>query len=313
MTSRPGLKSAVSTTKFTIDQAAAGVRIDHYLASARPDISRNQLQQWLSQNRVLVNQQPVKKSYRLMAGDIITLDPPAATDTALEPQDLPLEIVYQDDWIAIINKPRHMVVHPAPGHNRGTLVNALLHHFPDLANPKTLRPGIVHRMDKDTTGLLLVTKTADSYGYFQQLFKRHAIERVYWALCHGRVGFDERTIDDSIGRSPSDRKKFAVTAGGKTAVTHLKTLRRWQAYSLLECRLETGRTHQIRVHLHSIHHPIVGDPVYGPKRGAYRSHGQYLHAKRLAFRHPDGRNLSFESELPGDFSQLIDLFDRSAK
>ena len=296
-----------------IDQAATGVRIDHYLASVRPDISRNQLQQWLTQNRVLINRQPVKKSYRLVEGDIITLEPPKPIDPTLEAQDLPLEIIYQDELIAIINKPRHMVVHPAPGHSRGTLVNALLHHFPNLANPDSHRPGIVHRMDKDTTGLLLVTKTADSYAYFQQLFKRHAIERVYWALCHGRVGFDERTIDDPIGRSPADRKKFAVLAEGKPAVTHVKTVRRWRDYSLLECRLETGRTHQIRVHLQSIHHPIVGDMVYASKRAAYRSHGQYLHAKRLAFRHPDGRYLSFEADLPPDFRQMIDLFERSAK
>lgn len=314
MISRPRSRSSGSMTKLIVDQAAAGNRIDHYLASALPDLSRSRIQQLIKQGQVSIKQRPVKKSYLVQAGDVIRVElPPKTEEEALTPQALPLDIVYEDEAIAIINKARGMVVHPAPGHPSDTLVHGLLYHFEDLAQAESRRPGIVHRMDKDTTGLLVVTKTDAAHRYFLDLFKRHDIDRTYWALVHGRVGFSQRTIDLPIGRSPTNRKRFAIDPLGRRAVTHIETIEVFDQHSLLACRLETGRTHQIRVHLQSIHHPIVGDPVYGPRKAEYRRHGQYLHAKRLRFIHPNGQPMVFDSDLPADFQQLIDRLRRQTK
>lgn len=288
----------------------AGVRIDHYLASALPDLSRNQLQQMIKQGHVRVNGKNVKKNYLIESGDAIEVESLEQPDTTLQPQDLALEIVYQDQDLAIVNKPRDMVVHPGAGHRQDTLANALLHHLDELSNLDTDRPGIVHRMDKDTTGLLVVTKNDKTHQHFLKLFREHDLERTYWALCHGRVDFDELTVDAPIGRSPKNRKTFTIDPDGRRAVTHFKTIQVWPEYSLVAATLETGRTHQIRVHLKSIHHPIVGDSVYGPRKGEYRNRGQFLHAKRLAFVHPSGELMEFETDLPGDFQQLIDKLNR---
>ena len=297
--------------KLHVSQEEAGDRIDHYLSSALPDLSRNQIQKLIKDHEVRVDRIPVKKSYLVQTGDVIELVIPDEDPFELVSQNLPLEIVYQDQDIAVVNKPRGMVVHPAPGHRRDTLVNALLFHLDDLANPESDRPGIVHRMDKDTTGLLIVTKNQATHRYFLDLFKRHDIERTYWALVHGRISFSEKTIDAPLGRSLKNRKMFTIDQSGRRAVTHLELLKAWADYSLLSCQLETGRTHQIRVHLKSINHPIVGDPVYGPRKGEFRSQGQFLHAKRLSFIHPDGRQMSFETDLPDDFKKILKRLDQT--
>lgn len=300
--------------KFKVKQEEAGVRIDHYLASALPDFSRSKIQKLIKEQGILIDDQVIKKSYLVEPGDVVLVNLPDETEEVeLKATALPLDITYQDADIAIINKARGMVVHPAPGHKSDTLVHALLHHFEDLAQAESDRPGIVHRMDKDTTGLLIVTKNNAAHRYFLDLFKRHDIERTYWALVHGQVGFESLTIDQPIGRSKKNRKRFVIDPSGRRAVTHIETLEVFSNYSLLACRLETGRTHQIRVHLRSIHHPIVGDPVYGPRKAEYRTHGQYLHAKSLAFIHPNGQAMRFESKLPEDFENLLSKLRRQSK
>lgn len=292
-------------TKYPVSEKAAGERLDHFLASAVPELSRNQIQRLIDSQQVMVGGAPVKKSYRVQSGDVIELALTTEPEPDYPKQDLPLDILYEDDWIALINKPKGMVVHPAPGRSRDTLVNALKFHFDALSRADSFRPGIVHRMDKDTTGLILVTKTDASYDYFQPLFQRNAIERTYWTLVHGAVNFLEKTIDAPIGRHPKQRTRYTVREGGKAAQTIVKTLAVYPEHSFLECRLITGRTHQIRVHLESIQHPIVGDPVYGRQYRDYIRHGPYLHARRLSFVHPNGERMSFEAELPPDFQQRL--------
>lgn len=296
--------------KIKVAVEAHGVRIDHFLASALSELSRNQIQQLIRQAKVTNNGSPVKKSYLLESGDVIEVELPQEASPSIESQAIPLDILYQDDQIAIVNKPRAMVVHPAPGHQQDTLVNALLHHLDRLSNTDESRPGIVHRMDKDTTGLLIVTKDETTHHYFLDLFKRHDLTRVYWALVHGRVKFDQLTIDAPLGRSSHNRKLFTIDEAGRRAVTHVKVLETFDDYSLVECRLETGRTHQIRVHLKSINHPVVGDGAYGPKKSPWAKHGQFLHAKQLSFVHPNGQIMSFDSELPDDFQGQLNRLRR---
>lgn len=296
-----------------VSEAAQGERIDHFLTSALPQLSRNRIQQLIRDGHVTLGGNVLKKSYLVQAGDEFIIQVAEEVPPELVEQNIPLDIIYQDDDLAIINKPRGMVVHPAPGHDKDTLVNALLYHLDNLSQMDATRPGIVHRMDRDTTGLLLVTKNESTHRYFLDLFKRHDLDRVYWALVHGRVKIDELTIDAPIGRDVKNRKTFTIDPEGRRAITHVKVLETFKEYSLVECRLKTGRTHQIRVHLKSINHPVVGDSVYGPKKSPWKKHGQFLHAKQLAFIHPDGRELAFDSVLPADFDSQLNRLRRMSQ
>lgn len=293
-------------------------RLDRYLA-ARVPLSRSQLTNLIDDGRVTIGDRVPKKSYAPRAGDVIVIDVPPPEPAVAVPEPIPVEIVYEDEWLIVVNKPAGMVVHPAPGHATGTLVNALLHHVERLS---TLgggkRPGVVHRLDKDTSGLLIVAKTDRAHRRLAAALSRRAITRRYLAASWGHLDADELTIDAPIGRNPHDRKRMAVVANGRKAVTHVERLEYWKAADLLSVRLETGRTHQIRVHLHHQGHPVVGDRTYaaGWERGfsgesgtwarelARRVSRQFLHATELAFRHPvDGRELRFESPLPEDLAR----------
>lgn len=280
-------------------------RLDKVLSDMMPDESRSQLKQAIEEDRVLVNAKVEKPKYQVQAGDQIevTIPDPVALD--LEPENIPLDIVYEDDDVIVVNKPAGMVVHPSPGHPDHTLVNALLYHSPLSTINGTYRPGIVHRIDKDTSGLLMVAKNNHAHQSLAQQLKDKTNLREYIALVHGVIKQDEGVIDAPIGRSPKDRKRQAIVADGRHAVTHYKVLERYLNYTLISCWLETGRTHQIRVHMKSIGHPLAGDPLYGPRKTIAGS-GQFLHAKKLGFRHPvTGRQLVFEAPLPQDFQRVL--------
>lgn len=253
---------------------------------------------------------PVKPNYKLSAGDVVEMEVPETEETHVEPEPIPLDIVYEDGNVVVVNKPRGMVVHPAPGHRSGTLVNALLHHCRDLSGiGGERRPGIVHRIDKDTSGLIMAAKNDRAHQSLSRQLKDHSVERIYRAVVHGVPVHDSGTIDAPIGRHPTDRKKFTVTdKNGKPAVTHFAVLERFREAALLELKLETGRTHQIRVHMQFIGHPLVGDPVYSRNRRALLE-GQALHAAVLGFRHPEtGEKLRFEAPLPEDIEHLLRYF-----
>lgn len=280
-------------------------RLDKVLSDMMPDESRSQLKQAIEEDRVLVNAKVEKPKYQVQAGDQIevTIPDPVALD--LEPENIPLDIVYEDDDVIVVNKPAGMVVHPSPGHPDHTLVNALLYHSPLSTINGTYRPGIVHRIDKDTSGLLMVAKNNHAHQSLAQQLKDKTNLREYIALVHGVIKQDEGVIDAPIGRSPKDRKRQAIVADGRHAVTHYKVLERYLNYTLISCWLETGRTHQIRVHMKSIGHPLAGDPLYGPRKTITGS-GQFLHAKKLGFRHPvTGKQLVFEAPLPQDFQRVL--------
>lgn len=296
--------------EWTIAPPEAGERIDKYVTeSAGEDVSRSQVQLWIKEGHITVNGRPVKPNYKLAAEDVVelTVPEPAEADIAGEP--IPLDIVYEDADVIVVNKPRGMVVHPAPGHYTGTLVNALLYHCTDLSGINgTMRPGIVHRIDKDTSGLLMAAKNDKAHTALAAQLKAHSVTRKYIAVVHGNVAHDQGTIDAPIGRDPSDRKKYVVTdKNSKHAVTHFIVLERLANYTLLQLKLETGRTHQIRVHMKYIGHPLVGDPVYGRSKGN-PIEGQALHAQTLEFVHPrSGTYMEFEADLPDDMIHLLDV------
>jgi len=259
--------NTVAGYSFQAPPEAAGQRLDHFLVSREPFLSRSQVQRLIDKGLVLVNDRQARPSLRLREGDLIrmTVPPPEAIDLA--PEAIPLDIVYEDDDLLVVNKPAGLVVHPAVGHHRGTLVNALLNHCPDLAGiGGCLRPGIVHRLDKDTSGLMLVSKSDLAHQGLAAQLKDHRVKRSYLALVHGEVRFAQGTIDAPLGRDPRDRKRMAVVAGGRTARSHYRIKERFAGYTLLDVELETGRTHQIRVHLAYAGYPVAGDPVYAPRR-----------------------------------------------
>jgi len=292
--------------KYCLRAEAGGERLDVWVAQ-HIDFSRSQVKQLVDEGRVLVNGSQVKAGYRLKVGDEVLVTVPAVQEAAVRPENIPVEIVYQDAHLAVINKPKGLVVHPAAGNWEGTLVNALLYHIQDLAGiGGELRPGIVHRLDKDTSGLLLVAKTDAAHRYLAGELKLRRIQRRYLALVHGQVKHDQGTIDAPIGRHPRDRKRMAVVEGGRPAVTHFFVRERFARHTLLECRLETGRTHQIRVHLSAINYPIVGDPVYGKKGDQLGASSQILHAYFLGFRHLDGRWLEFQHDPPPEFQEVVE-------
>ena len=287
----------------------AGTRVDKYLAGELSELSRSYVQKLLKEGMVTLEEKPLKSNYKLRAGDVLDIRIPPAKEPDILPEDIPLDILYEDDDLLVVNKPKGMVVHPGAGHYKGTLVNALLFHCGDSLSGinGVLRPGIVHRIDRDTTGSLLVCKNDTTHREIAEQLKVHSITRKYRAIVHGVLKEEEGTVDTSIGRHPVDRKKMAVNyKNGKEAITHYRVLERFREYTYVECRLETGRTHQIRVHLSSIGHPLLGDEVYGTGDKAFHLEGQTLHAMVLGFVHPTtGEYMEFSAPIPDYFEKLL--------
>ena len=293
---------------FTIEKG--GERIDKYLSEQLEDMTRSHIQKLIKENMVRVNGMTVKSNFKLSASDQIEVEIPELKEPDILPENIPLDILYEDQDILVVNKPKGMVVHPAPGHYTGTLVNAIMYHCKDNLSGinGVMRPGIVHRIDMDTTGSLLICKNDRAHQALAEQLKEHSITRKYHSIVHGRLKEDEGTIDKPIGRHPIDRKKMSVhCTNGREAVTHYRVLKRFQQFTYIECQLETGRTHQIRVHMSSIGHPILGDQVYGPAKCPYKLQGQTLHAKVLGITHPTtGEYMEFDAPLPDYFQGLLE-------
>lgn len=287
----------------------AGKRIDCFLSQQREELSRSYLQKLLKNQKVTVNEKPVKANYKVQEGDSVFLEVPEPEEPDILPEKIPLDILYEDDQVLIINKPKGMVVHPSAGHYTGTLVNAVLAHCGEHLSGinGVMRPGIVHRIDKDTTGALLVCKTDTAHRNLAEQLKEHSIKRRYRAVVAGNLTADSGTVEGPIGRHPIDRKKMAINhKNGKEAVTHYQVLERFGNATYIECRLETGRTHQIRVHMTSLGHPLLGDVVYGSGKNPWHLCGQTLHAMVLGFVHPEtGEYMEFEAPLPDYFTELL--------
>ncbi|PRT71566.1 RluA family pseudouridine synthase [Streptococcus anginosus] len=283
-----------------------GVRLDKAVADLTP-LSRSHANEQIKNGQILVNGQVKKAKYAVKAGDVITYELPEPEALEYVAENLPLDIVYQDEDVAVVNKAQGMVVHPSAGHTSGTLVNALMYHIKDLSGINgVLRPGIVHRIDKDTSGLLMIAKNDDAHIKLAEELKDKKSLRKYWTIVHGNLPNDRGVIEAPIGRSEKDRKKQAVTAKGKPAVTRFHVLERFGNYTLVELQLETGRTHQIRVHMAYIGHPVAGDEVYGPRK-TLKGHGQFLHARTLGFTHPKtGEVMKFTAEAPAIFQETLE-------
>ncbi|KRE72472.1 RluA family pseudouridine synthase [Paenibacillus sp. Soil750] len=296
------------TIEWTVENQYANERIDKFITEAlEEDISRTLVQQWVKDGHVKVNGKQVKPNYKLSLQDVIALVIPEPQGVELLAENIPLNVVYEDSDVIVINKQRGLVVHPAPGHYSGTLVNALMYHCKDLSGINgELRPGIVHRIDKDTSGLIMSAKNDKAHASLAEQLKAHTVNRKYIALVHGYIQHDQGTIDAPIGRDSHDRKMYTVTEkNSKTAVTHFVVLERFGDFTLVELKLETGRTHQIRVHMKFIGHPLVGDPMYGKSKGMLMD-GQALHAAILGFKHPrTGEWMQFEAPIPPDMENLI--------
>ena len=299
---------------FQVEGADAGRRLDQYLAELMEDTTRSAVQRLCDQGRVLVNGRPAGKNCRLREGDLLLVRVPDPTPLDVLPEDIPLDIVYEDGDLLVVNKPRGMVVHPAAGNSRGTLVNALLFHCRDSLSGinGVARPGIVHRIDKDTSGLLMVAKNDAAHLSLARQIKEHSFTRIYETVVHGHMPAGSATVDAPIGRHPADRKRMAVTdKNSRNAVTHYQVLEEYTGFSHLQVRLETGRTHQIRVHMAYLGHPVAGDPVYGPKKGAVELGGQCLHARTVGFVHPStGEYMEFTSPLPDYFAAFLEKLRR---
>lgn len=293
---------------WTAEAADAGVRLDAFLAG-KMEKTRSAVQKLIEQGNVLVNGSAAAKNARLREGDQVEAEIPPPETLDVKPQNIPLDIVYEDGELLVVNKPKGMVVHPAAGNPDGTLVNALLFHCGESLSGinGVIRPGIVHRIDKDTSGLLIVAKNDRAHQSLAEQIAAHSFTRIYNAVVYGSLKEEKGTVSAAIGRHPSDRKRMAVlSSGGREAVTHYRVLERFPGFTLVECRLETGRTHQIRVHMAHIGHPVAGDPVYGPKRCITELRGQCLHARVIGFVHPStGEYLEFDSGLPAYFEQFL--------
>ena len=295
---------------FTVENQE-GDRIDRYLSEELEDRSRSYIQKLIKEQYVKVNEKPVKANYRLSLGDMVEIDFPEAKEPDIVPEDIPMDILYEDQDIIMINKPKQMVVHPAPGHYSGTLVNALMYHCGDELSGinGTMRPGIVHRIDMDTTGSLVVCKNDMAHQSLSAQLKEHSIRRIYVAIVHGNIKEDSGTVNAPIGRHPTERKKMSTHCkNGREAITHYQVLERFGDYTYIQCELETGRTHQIRVHMASIGHPLLGDQVYGPKKCPFPTlQGQTLHARTLGIIHPrTGEHLEVNAPLPDYFEELLE-------
>ena len=294
---------------FLVSQETAGTRVDKLLADSMDGFTRSGIQHLLSEGNVTCGAKPITKNYKCREGDEIKVFVPDAKPLDVEAQDIPLDIVYEDEYLLVVNKPKGMVVHPANGNYDGTFVNALMHHCGDSLSGinGVIRPGIVHRIDKDTSGLLIVAKTDAAHIGLAEQIKEHSFTRAYEAVVYGNIKDDEGTICQPIGRNPKDRKKMAVVyTNSKPATTHYKVLQRFGNFTHIRCVLETGRTHQIRVHMAFIGHPIAGDSVYGPKKVITELNGQCLHAKQIGFVHPITKEyMEFESDLPEYFTKFL--------
>lgn len=293
---------------FLVSQEQAGVRIDRFLVDQDIGLTRNAIQQLLEKGFVLCNGKPAAKNLKIQTGNQIQIEIPDAKPLDAVPQNIPVDIVYEDEYLLVVNKPKGMVVHPAPGNPDGTLVNALLYHCAGRLSSigGVIRPGIVHRIDKDTSGLLVVAKDDATHTSLSEQMAEHSIDRIYNTVVYGNFKVPEGYVEAPIGRHPNDRKKMAIThQNSKYAYTAYRELVRFQGFTQLECKLKTGRTHQIRVHMASIGHPVAGDPVYGPKNIIKSLNGQCLHAKTLGFIHPaTGEHMFFDSELPDYFIEF---------
>ncbi len=296
---------------FQVPEDLAGERVDKALTVLVDFLSRSYIQKQIAGGAVCVNRSAVKASFKVNAGDEISILVPENQKPDIEAEPISLDVLYEDEDVLVVNKPKGMVVHPAAGHYSGTLVNAVMYHCRDSLSGinGVLRPGIVHRIDKDTTGSVIVCKNDAAHIAIAQQLKEHRIVRVYHAICHGELKQEEGTIDAMIGRDLRDRKKMAVrVSGGKRAVTHYRVLKHFRGYSYIECRLETGRTHQIRVHMASIGHPLLGDTVYSDRKCPFRLEGQTLHAKTLGFLHPrSGEYIETDAPLPDYFTHLLKI------
>ena len=301
----------MKTEEFEVMGEQEGERLDKYLSVIYPELSRSFFQKIIKDQGILVNDVPEKANYRIKSDDVVRVNFPDAVQTAIEPENIPLDILYEDPDILIVNKPKGMVVHPSAGHYTGTLVNAVMYHCADSLSGINgeIRPGIVHRIDMDTTGSLIVCKNDDSHVKIAEQIKAHSVNRIYEGIVCGVVKDDEGTVSGAIGRHPTDRKKMAINEkNGKPAVTHYKVLKRFDKYTYMQFKLETGRTHQIRVHMASIGHPLLGDSVYGTTKSAFKHlQGQTLHAKTIGFIHPStGEYLEVSAPLPEYFVHLLE-------
>lgn len=292
-----------------VEPQQAGMRLDKFWSFSVPELTRSLAEKYIAEGRATKAGTPLPKSYRVEAGECISLEIPDPVSLDVMAEPIPLDIVYEDADLLVVNKPKGMVVHPAPGHYSGTLVNALLAHCGDSLSGINgiIRPGIVHRIDKDTSGLLIVAKNDAAHKSLAAQIKAHSFTRLYEAVVHGNVKADEGTVDAPIGRHPVDRKRMAVTdKASRHAVTHYRVLARYEGFTHIQCKLETGRTHQIRVHMAYIGHPVAGDPIYGPKKPVPGLQGQCLHARVIGFVHPrTGQYLEFSSDLPAYFTAFL--------
>lgn len=294
--------------EFTVDDAEKNERLDLFLAKAAPDLSRSRIQKLVEGGLATVAGKAARSSYKVQPGDRVTLTVPAPAPVEVAPETIPVDILYEDESVVVVNKPRGMVVHPAAGNWRGTLVNALLGHCDDLSGiGGEVRPGIVHRLDKDTSGVMVVAKSDAAHASLARQIKDRTAGRKYLAVVHGNLQAETGLIDAAIGRSRLDRKKMAVDSEhGREARTRFRVIERFGDYTLVECRLETGRTHQIRVHMAHIGHPVVGDPKYGPRRVPFAIAGQALHSAELVFRHPlSGATMTLTAPLPADMQEIL--------
>ncbi len=298
--------------QWIVSSEDSKTRLDKYVVQKLPEKSRNTIQEWIANGNLTVDQKAVKSNYRLKSGDSVELMIPEAVEVDIVPENIPLDILYEDDDLLVVNKPKGMVVHPAPGHSSGTLVNAVMYHCGDSLSGINgeLRPGIVHRIDMDTTGSLIVCKNDHAHQIIAEQIKEHSVNRIYRGIVYGYFNENEGTIHTTLGRDPKDRKKMAVNVpNGRDAVTHYTVLGKLDRnFSYCEFKLETGRTHQIRVHMASIGHPLLGDEVYGPKKCPFHLQGQTLHAMTIGFIHPtSGEYIEVNAPLPEYFTHLLEI------
>ena len=294
--------------KFIVTKKKKKKRLDAYVSSLKDNISRSNAQKLIKNNKIFVNGKNVKESYKVKENDEIRIIIEEPKKSSLKPENIPLDIIYEDNDIIVINKPKGMVVHPGNGNHEGTLVNAVLAYAKDLSGiGGELRPGIVHRIDKDTSGLIIVAKNDKAHKNLSEEIKNHEVTKIYTCLVRGNISEDDATIDMPIGRDKNDRKKMAVTEDGKKAITHFRVLKRYGNYTLLRVKIDTGRTHQIRVHMAKIGHPIIGDEVYSNGKNEFNVHGQMLHSTYLKFKHPvTGKELELEAPLPQYFQDVLE-------
>lgn len=300
----------MKTEIYEVMEEQEGERLDKFLSIIYPDTSRSFFQKLIKENGIFVNDKVEKASYRMSFEDVVTIHFPDAVETSIEPEDIPLDILYEDEDLLIVNKPKGMVVHPSAGHFSGTLVNAIMYHCKDSLSGINgeIRPGIVHRIDMDTTGSLIICKNDNSHVNIAEQIKVHSVNRIYEGIVHGNVKEDEGTVEGAIGRHPVERKKMAINEkNGKPAITHYKVLERFGNYTYMQFKLETGRTHQIRVHMSSIGHPLLGDALYSSGKTNFKNLcGQTLHAKTIGFVHPtQNKYMEFQAPLPEYFEKLL--------